>query len=307
MEEDIIVIIDEEEKEIISEVFEKEFTKIKPDLENLEIIPSTEEQKFKSEKDGYNEITVKPIETEELVIVPSAETKTYKGLFNKITIEGDEDLVPENIAKNKNIFGVIGTGELGNANTVIFGDASNKKAWIGFNLKKLTIEENTDLGYAFYDNESLISVDEIVGKPTRLYMMFYGCDNLQKVGVIDCSEMPRISTGWGESVGGNIFYNCKKLVDFGGFIDLGKSYTSTTVNDSNCTISISACSALSYESLMNLINGLYDLNLTYDVANGGTLYRQSCIVGTTNLEKLQATEEGLLALAEADRKGWNVT
>ena len=53
---------------------------------------------------------------------------------------------------------------------------------------------------------------------------------------------------------------------------------------------------------MNVINNLYDLNLTYDVANGGTLYAQSLVLGSTNMDKLTAEE-----IAIATAKGWNVT
>ena len=55
------------------------------------------------------------------------------------------------------------------------------------------------------------------------------------------------------------------------------------------------------ESLMNVINNLYDLNLTYDVANGGTLYRQILRLGSTNLAKLTSDE-----IAIATNKGWDV-
>lgn len=53
---------------------------------------------------------------------------------------------------------------------------------------------------------------------------------------------------------------------------------------------------------MNVINKLYDLNLTYDVANEGTLYRQTLKLGTTNRNKLTSDE-----IAKATNKGWNIT
>jgi hypothetical protein len=53
---------------------------------------------------------------------------------------------------------------------------------------------------------------------------------------------------------------------------------------------------------MNVINNLYDLNLTYDVANGGTLYTQKLTLGSTNLAKLTADE-----IAIATSKGWTVS
>ena len=52
---------------------------------------------------------------------------------------------------------------------------------------------------------------------------------------------------------------------------------------------------------MSIINNLYDLNLTYDVANGGTLYRQRVQLGSTNLAKLSEEEKEI-----ATNKGWNL-
>lgn len=104
----------------------------------------------------------------------------------------------------------------------------------------------------------------------------------------------------------NIFqYNHKQLINFGGLKYLGKAYTQKTANYSNYKSDLSYCTALTLDSLINIANGVYDLNLTYDVANDGTLYPQTIQFGPTNLAKLEATEEGQQALAELVLKGWN--
>ena len=59
--------------------------RIYPDLEDVTIKPSTEEQKWKSKMYGYNEITIEPV-----------------------TSEIDEDIQPENIKAGTNILGVDG-------------------------------------------------------------------------------------------------------------------------------------------------------------------------------------------------------
>lgn len=61
---------------------------------------------------------------------------------------------------------------------------------------------------------------------------------------------------------------------------------------------MNAATGLTHESLMNIINNLYDLNLTYNVAGGGTLYTQKLVIGEENIAKLTADE---IAIATAKR------
>ena len=48
------------------------------------------------------------IQSQEIEINPSTEEQVKEGLFNKLTVPGDIDLIPENIKKGINIFGVDG-------------------------------------------------------------------------------------------------------------------------------------------------------------------------------------------------------
>lgn len=101
---------------------------------------------------------------------------------------------------------------------------------------------------------------------------------------------------------GSMFSSNFKLENLCSLKNLGKAYTQKTANYSSYTLGLSNCTNLTYESLMNVINGLYDLNLTYDVANGGTLYTQKLQLGATNLAKLTEDE-----IAIATAKGWTVS
>ena len=59
---------------------------VQPTLEDIELTPTTEEQKFKSKTHyGYNEVTVKPV-----------------------TADIDSNIIPENIKKGTSILGVEG-------------------------------------------------------------------------------------------------------------------------------------------------------------------------------------------------------
>lgn len=128
---------------------------------------------------------------------------------------------------------------------------------------------------------------------TDISSMFINCSSLTDVPLLDAGKV--------ESVNG-MFTNCNALENFGGLKDLGKAYTSTSTNKNQYRLALNYSSKLTRESLMNVINNLYDLNLSYNVANGGTLYKQQLVIGGGNLSKLTADE-----IAIATNKGWNVS
>ena len=86
------------------------------------------------------------------------------------------------------------------------------------------------------------------------------------------------------------------------FTNLGKGYTQTSNNYSNYTITLSSANALSYDSIIGIINNLYDLNKTYGVADGGTLYTQTITLHADVKALLTADD-----IAIATNKGWTVS
>ena len=138
-------------------------------------------------------------------------------------------------------------------------------------------------------------------KVSSMKYMFYNCSGLKELDLssFDMSKVNNVA---------DMFGNNNELKEIKSFKNLGKGYTSKTENYSNYKLNFSKANNLSAESLMDILeNGLFDLNITYNVANGGILYRQSCELGTTNLAKLQETEEGLNAIRNATNKGWNIS
>ena len=342
---------------------------------------------------------------ETLVITPSKDGQGYIGLYDKVSVYGDSDLVSENIKEGVNIFGVEGSAKTTDAKITncsrLFHDGCRldnvyellalcenvtDMSNMFYNCKTLTeldvsnfdtsnvttmksmfyncsslasldasnfnTSNVTDMSTMFYNCSSLASLDVSnfdTGKVTIMNTMFYGCDKLTSLDLssFDTSNVTTMSSmfnGSGELTEldlsnfdtskvtdmSNMFRFCDNLIsldisnfDFGKVyninyildlnssskltnlkfgINLGKGYTQQSANYSSYKLDISYSKKLTHESLMSIINNLYDLNLTYDVANGGTLYRQELKLGTTNKAKLTAEE-----IAIATNKGWNVT
>ena len=106
----------------------------------------------------------------------------------------------------------------------------------------------------------------------------------------------------------NAFYACNRLVTipkliFNGTTNVnGMFYNCTKLTNLTCEgelaingLDLSACTRLTPESLMSVINCLAPTSTTL-TAN----------FGTPNLDKLKETDEGLAAIAAATEKGWTL-
>lgn len=185
-------------------------------------------------------------------------------------------------------------------------------------IPQLDTSSVTHMGSMFYNCTGLTTIPQLdTSKVTNMNSMFYGCNKLLAIPQLNtskvtnmsdmfdgCSKLlaiPQLDMSSVNTLNVLLFYNCGFLMHLGGFKNLGKAYTQTTANYSQYTLNLSVCPKLTHDSLMNVINNLYDLNLTYDVANGGTLYQQKLEIGSTHLAKL--TDEEIQIAID---KGWNV-
>ena len=118
--------------------------------------------------------------------------------------------------------------------------------------------------------------------------MFSYCSNLKIINQLDASSCTFINY---------MFYGTKSyFTDFGGLKDLGKAYLTTqSANNSAYTLNLSTCPALTHDSLMNVINNLYD------IASIG-VQPQKLQLGSTNLAKLTDEEKAI-----ATNKGWSLS
>lgn len=134
---------------------------------------------------------------------------------------------------------------------------------------------------------SITEIPELnTGNVIKMYNMFWGCTSLATVPMLDASKV--FDTR-------DMFNNCSSLVTLGGLKNLGMSYPTYLIeNASEVTLNLSDSPLLTHDSLMNIINNLYDIK-----SKG--VKPQKLQLGNTNKAKLTAEE-----IAIATNKGWNV-
>ena len=344
-----------------------------------------------------------PSSGEEIIITPAAVEQIKTGLFNKVTVVGDSNLVPENIKEGTEIFGVEGSAKttnlkitdgsslfynnarldcmddilklcdnITNTSSMFSGcdsltnldlssfDTSNVTnmgemfdsctSLISLNLSNFNTSNVTDMysmfnncykltrldlsnfntgnvedmSYMFHECSSLTSLDLSNFDTSNVFDMSYMFNSCYKLISLNVSnfntsnvkDMERIFTFCTSLTELNLssfdtskvinvsgmLYECQNLTNLQFGYNLGKGYNQKSNNYDRYRLDLSRCSKLTHDSLMNVINNLYDLNLTYNVANGGTLYTQALTLGNTNLAKLTAEE-----IAIATNKGWTVS
>ena len=163
------------------------------------------------------------------------------------------------------------------------------------NLNNLNTSKLYDIDELFYTCGKLTSIDLTVLDLTNVNSItnvFNSCTNLTDIDLSTFNMEKVASTA-------NAFKNVTMLTNLKFGYNFGKGFTQKSNNYYSLEIT---SYKMTHDSLMNVINNLYDLNLTCDVANGGTLYTQSLKLGSTNLAKLTADE-----IAIATNKGWTVS
>lgn len=179
-------------------------------------------------------------------------------------------------------------------------------------LPQVDTSNVTNMSYMFYDCNTITTIPFIdTSKVTTTNGMFSGCSKLTTIPQLDTSNVLYMT---------QMFYNCNNLItipqldarsilridsvfqsarniqNFGGFPNLGQAYsTSQSANYSNYTLNLSYSTKLTHDSLMNVINGLYDIK-----AKGCN--PQSLSLGSENIAKLTSEE-----IAIATNKGWTVS
>ena len=127
-------------------------------------------------------------------------------------------------------------------------------------------------------------------KVQNFQSIFWSCPSLKTIPKMDFSSATNILS----------FCSSASLTDFGGLENLGQAYSTTqSANYSYYKLDLSYCTALTEQSLINVLNNLYDIKTK-------GCKPQQVILGSTNLAKLTSTE-GQAALASSTEKGWTLS
>ena len=155
-------------------------------------------------------------------------------------------------------------------------------------VPQLDTSKVTDMKDMFYGCLALTAIPQLdTSKVTNMNGMFATCNSLTTVPQLDTSKVTNIKS---------MFWASYSPTNLGGLTNLGQAYSTTqSANYSNYRLDLSSCSNLTHDSLMNVINNLYD------IASKG-VKAQQLVLGSTNLAKLNAEE-----IAIATNKGWVVS
>ena len=142
----------------------------------------------------------------------------------------------------------------------------------------------TSLDLSHFDTSNVINMGS----------MFSSCSGLTELDLssFDMSNVAGVAS---------MFSGCSNLTKIYGLNNLGKAFTQKTTNYNSYTLDLSAC--LKLTNLAEIVNNLYDLNLSYDVANGGTLYKQK--IKVSDYLYAMASNDGTMTTASS--KGWTIS
>ena len=146
----------------------------------------------------------------------------------------------------------------------------------------------TNMSHMFQDCSYLTTIPQLnTSNVTSMDYMFYRCNNLISIPQLDLSKVTNVRL---------MFASCRALTTLGGFQNLGMAYdTTASANYGSYILDLSVCTKLTHDSLMNVINNLYDIKTK-------GCNPQRLILGSVNLAKLTAEE-----VAIGTERGWNIS
>ena len=212
-------------------------------------------------------------------------TKTIIKLRNPLTIEGtDAAYMFANCLLNE--LPQIDTSSVTNMSNMFRGCGSLTI------IPVIDTSSVTNMSNMFSNCIGLATIPQLdTSSVTNMTYMFSDCINLATIPQLDGRKLTSVAY---------TFNNCKSLENFNGIINLGQAYLTTqSANYSNYRLVLSNSTKLTEQSIINILNNLYDIKTK-------GCNTQQVILGSTNLAKL-TSEEGQTALTNATAKGWTIS
>ena len=257
-------------------------------LQEKEVTPTKEKQEIvaDSQYDGLSKVTVDKIPDE--YIIPTGNIEIIEnGVYNVREKETANVNIPILKLGTKNITSN-GTYKASDDNLDGYSEVTVETS--GVNINDYFVEK---MNYKMCEIRKMIKqVPSINTSACNSFQsIFSNCSNLETIPELDASNVTSVY---------NAFVNSSNVVNFGGFKNLGQAYsTGENANYSSYKLDLSACTKLTEQSLINVLNNLYD------IATKGCKTQQ-VVLGNTNLVKLTSTE-GQQALTNATAKGWTIS
>lgn len=149
----------------------------------------------------------------------------------------------------------------------------------------------TSANYMFYAYRGTTIKEIDTSNITSFDNFLYNCPNIKEIPLLDFKNAKLIGS-WA-------FY-IPMLEKTAGLKDVGMAYENTQAeNYSSYSVNFNYCTKLLEQSLINILNNLYDIKTK-------GCKPQKVVLGNTNLAKL-TSEEGQTALSNAQAKGWSIS
>lgn len=306
---------------------------VQPDLQEKTVTPTKEKQDITADKGGYvlSKVTVEQIPDE--YIIPAGTVQIVSNGVYDVSDKASADVdIPTPKLETKTItkngtYKASDDGLDGYSDVTVETSGVDITEYFGTRISLSQIAKgcvkrfphyvyealtNTYPSQAFSDCYSLEEVELFdTSEQDNFQQMFNNCSKLKTIPQFNMAKcrtslgmfnycpslksVPELNFQTNRQING-MFDSCTGLTYLGGFQDLGKNYsTSSAENYYAYTLNLSYSVDLTHESLMNVINKLYD------IASKG-VNPQKLTLGQTNLTKLTAEE-----IAIAQNKGWTVS
>lgn len=278
-------------------------------MQEKEVIPTKEQQEIVPDKnyDGLSKVTVKGY-------VPKVANKTItsNGVYSaeeegldgydivKVETSGVDinDYFDKNIGRGK---GYSDFKDSGVAKTLLkwrtpltVNDNVGDYMFASFPIDMPDLEQTSKLtsaNYMFYGYGGTVVKEIDTSNITSFDSFLYACPNIK--------ELPLLNFKSAKLIGSWAFFT-QFLEKTAGLKDVGMAYeTAKAENYSAYSVDFHFCTKLLEQSLINILNGLYDIKTK-------GCKPQKVVLGSTNLAKL-TSEEGQTALSNAQAKGWTIS